>query len=513
VDAPAQELEAALAASFDRDTLAVYADELMSIGDPRGELIALDLQIEAHADARADQVPARYRYAPAELVARRATLLETWLRGLAPTDPTRGWIGDHVRFGFLDDLECGAHSTEERDRLLAILASPVGAYVRGVTIRGVTSDIAKTLLVLVRTEHPWLSRLTIHKRAAGPPVAADLEARFIAATPRLARLELVGHRAFRTFAHPALRELYVEGRESLAAIRGRGFLGVTTLELGFATDLANYRTVEVEPELASEHDFDEIITSDHDLPIDDPAEDSTVTVAKLLTAENLPALRRLDLSRNEPLRAPASIDFDPDELDFDVYGGIDLDAPRVAPFELIGIVPLRRQLTHLRLPALRDEQDFTRLADAVAAMPALVEVTVVRGHYYRAPALPHASARFVRPPAWPWPAPASIRPGEALRIAVPGSRSGDLVGLADAVAVMERRFEDLPADARYAWTRLWLFVADLALDREVRFPADVLVDALESCELTGGWRELRDEMRFRRPLPAGATVAVRRCIG
>ncbi|HEY5935628.1 MAG TPA: hypothetical protein VIU61_13355, partial [Kofleriaceae bacterium] len=146
-----EDLEANLAASFDRDTLAVYADFLQSIGDPRGELIALDLQIEAHADHAAPAPGPRYRYAPAGLVDRRATLLATWLRALVPSDPTRGWIGDQVRFGFLDNLELGAHSTEERDRLLAILASPVGPYVRGVTIRGATHDLVESLAVLARS--------------------------------------------------------------------------------------------------------------------------------------------------------------------------------------------------------------------------------------------------------------------------------------------------------------------------------------------------------------------------
>jgi hypothetical protein len=484
-----EDLEANLATSFDRDTLAVYADELQSLGDPRGELIALDLQIEAHADPASQT--RRYRYAPAELVARRATLLETWLRALVPSDPTRGWIGDHVRFGFLDNLELGAHSTEERDRLLAILASPVGSYVRGVTIRGATSDLAKSLAVLARMQHPWLARLTLHKRAAGPTVPSDLEARIITATPRLSRLELSGHRAFDVFAHPALRELRIDGRASLASVATRAFAGVTLLDLAFGSQDDEPVYLPEEDEAAGPDDAGEL--------------------AKLLTAELLPNLRRLDLSRNEP-GPPVENYYDEDDVD--IYGGLGNDfAPRVDPFELIGILPLRRQLTHLTLPSLRTEQDFTRLADAVAAMPALASVEVARGHYYRAPALPHATARFVRPPAWPWPPPASIHPGEALRIAVPGSQSGDLVGLADAVVVMESHFEELPADARYAWTRLWLFVGELELDREQRFPAEVLVDALESCELTGGWRELRDELRFRRPLPAGATVAVRRSLG
>ena len=487
-------LEAALAASpdgsFDRETLAVYADELMSIGDPRGELIALDLQLEAQADRTSRT--RRYRFAPAELVARRATLLETWLRALVPPDPTRGWIGDHVRFGFLDDLELA--SEEQRAQLPTILGSPLGALIRGVTIRGLATEIAEALEQLAAVTHPWLARLSLHKYAPGRLVTDALAERVIVATPRLVRLELAGHRVVRELAHPALRELRIDGRESLGCVSTGAFTHVTGLDLAFASP--PFRSYGWTPD----PDADPLDDDDLDGELADPA------VAALLSSQHLPALRRLDLSRNEP-----TFD-DHDEDDEDGFHD-EPDPARIDPFELCGTIPVRRQLTHLRLPALRTEQQFVRLSDAVAAMPALVEVEVVRGHYYRAPALPHASARFVRPPAWPWPSPATLRPGEALRIAVPGSRAGDLVGLADAVAGMERGFEDLPADARYAWTRLWLFVTALALDREGQFPADVLVEALEACALPGGWRDLRDELRARRPLPSGATVAVRRTLG
>ncbi|MEJ7597666.1 MAG: hypothetical protein WKG01_07140 [Kofleriaceae bacterium] len=512
-------LEAALAASsdrgsghrFDRDTLAVYADELMSIGDPRGELIALDLQLETQADRTSRT--RRYRFAPAELVARRAALLETWLRALVPSDPTRGWIGDHVRFGFLEDLELA--SAEQCAQLPVILASPLGELIRGVTIRGVDRDLATALDLLAGISHPWLARLSLHNHGSGRLLSPALEARVIAATPRLARLELAGHRAIRTFAHPALRELRIDGRASLGCLASGAFVGVTLLDLGFAVEPAGYGygwTRDPDTEDRDLVDEDADLGHEGSAPIDD---DAVATVAALLHGELLPAVRQLDLSRNEPgFAGTADDDRDDDDGENGERARYDrAPSARLDPFALIGIAPLHRQLTHLRLPAMRTELDFTRLSDAVAAMPALVEVEVVRGHYYRAPALPHASARFVRPPAWPWPPPASIRPGETLRIAVPGSRSGDLVGLADAVAGMERWFEDLPADARYAWTRLWLFVNALALDREAAFPADVLVEALEACASPGSWRELRDELRARRPLPASATVAVRRTIG
>src|SRR5699024_4537910 len=88
-----EQLEAALAIAFDRHTLAVYADYLQSISDPRGELIALDLEIEG-------------RPCPPELAARRTSLLHAWLGALVPADNVhRSWVGDSLRFGFIEDLE------------------------------------------------------------------------------------------------------------------------------------------------------------------------------------------------------------------------------------------------------------------------------------------------------------------------------------------------------------------------------------------------------------------------
>lgn len=44
-----EDLERSLQVRLEPDTFAVYADALQSQGDPRGEVIALDLEIDAHA--------------------------------------------------------------------------------------------------------------------------------------------------------------------------------------------------------------------------------------------------------------------------------------------------------------------------------------------------------------------------------------------------------------------------------------------------------------------------------
>ncbi|HET9988193.1 MAG TPA: hypothetical protein VFQ65_06730, partial [Kofleriaceae bacterium] len=59
------ELERELATAWSRDHLAVYADHLQALGDPRGELIAIDLAGR-----------------PAASEGRRAQLVATWLAEL-----------------------------------------------------------------------------------------------------------------------------------------------------------------------------------------------------------------------------------------------------------------------------------------------------------------------------------------------------------------------------------------------------------------------------------------------
>jgi len=475
-------LEAVLAASWDRDTLAVYADHLQSLGDPRGELIVIDLQLEQRSTP--------------ELVARRASLLSAWLGRLVPSNPHTSWVGDSFRFGFVEDLVIDGHDPSADERLASVLGSPLALYLKRVTIRGESAHAARVLASLSSTRHSWLTQLSVRTWTEGEPIDDATVAAFIAAAPQLALLEVQGTRVFETFAHPALRRLRVTGWSALPALVS------DTADDMFATvtdlDFAFYETY-------------------------DPAHYAPAApqVGKELPALQLPALRRLDLARNEPERANIQrYDFD-DVVDYDPRD--DLDYGELTALRFLGTLALRNQVTHLRLPSVRSEAEFQELSAAVAGMSALVELEITRGHYYRAPELANTRARFKRPSPWPWPRVDRIEPGDSLHVVVPGSRSGDVVPIADAAAVMERRFEDLPSDVRYAWTRFWVFVDELGRSpwstsatrswtADQSFPADVLVAALEACEVggSGGWRELRDELRFRRPMPAGAMVTIHR---
>ncbi|HEU0034636.1 MAG TPA: hypothetical protein VFQ53_28625 [Kofleriaceae bacterium] len=462
-------LEEALLASWDRDTLAVYADHLQAAGDPRGELIALDLQID-------------HRSTP-ELVVRRASLLSRWLGMLVPSDPHAPWLGDTFRYGFVENLVVTRDHGEQR--IAQVLASPLAAYLRQVTIRGRRSDIASALAQLAAVPHPWLRQLTIEQddRMADPadPDPSDASA-LLAAAPNLDVLEVRGATVLASCVHPKLRALTV----SWSALPGLFDGDAIDLPAVSALDLAFADRIFGPPQIS--------------------------TIAGRISLA-LPALRRLDLSRNEPAARTYDVDWE-DEYDDD-GGAITEDAPLTA-LDFLERFAMRKQLTQLVLPSIRAADQFQRLIELLSGMPALDELEVARGHYFRMPDLPPPLDHIVfkRPMAWPWPALDRIDAGDVLHVVVPDSRAPDIVSIHDAAVAMERAFEDLPADARYAWTRVWVFVQSLVPGKQQTFPADLLIAATESVDIaTGGWRQLREELRYRRPLPSTAVVKVTRTRG
>nr|MBA2544175.1 hypothetical protein [Deltaproteobacteria bacterium] len=247
-------LEAALLASWDRETLAVYADHLQAQGDPRGELIALDLELATRSSP--------------ELVARRTSLMTGWLGRLVPSNPHTPWIGDSFRFGFVDNLVLEGEE-DATGRLEQVLASPLAPYLKRVTLRGDTAHISAMLRGLSCTTHAWLSQLAV--RAWGQPVVEQaIVDGLIAVTPALSTLDVHGHDVFSTFAHPSLRRLRITGHGALPGMfdEHAPMVGVEAL----------------------------------DLALDEPADQERWTDPPLQPIARLclPALRKLDLSRNEP---------------------------------------------------------------------------------------------------------------------------------------------------------------------------------------------------------------------
>jgi hypothetical protein len=340
---------------------------------------------------------------------------------------------------------------------------------------------------LAQMQHAWLSDLAVVCQSA---VDADAVTSFISAAPHLRSLDVGGNDVFAAFPHPGITRLRVTGGNALPAL------------FDSAAPLANVQSL--------------------DLALQPPRTDGywqppwTGSLQRIA----LPALRELDLSRLEPVVAnPYGYAEDYDDPDDAPTG----DSPSALVI-LQSQKAIRSQLVRLVLRSIESHADFDALEAIMAAgMPRLEQVEVKRSHYFHAPDFTNSRVTLIRPAPWPWPPPAEIPEGDAIHVLCPGSRSGDTVPIADAAAVMENKFEDLDADARYAWTRFWVFVAELGelpwksdphreWTDERTFPAELMVAALEACAVggSGGWRELRDELRFRRPLPAGAVITVHR---
>ena len=242
------DIEDELAASWDAAHLAVYGDHLQALGDPRGELVALDL-LGGGVD----------------VIARKTELLVAWIG--------EALLGRILATGA---IECGFVELylDEHARLLAdVLASPAGPFVRSLTIRGGAATIASCAAALADAPRPWLARLAIVQLdlARSPPtISRALAERLAKVLPRLAELAVTGHRVFGRLELPQLQRLAVTGHDAISSLGGDGgalLPGVTAVDLAFGA-----------PE----------------------AQAGAAVLDQLLPPARFPALVRLDLSRNEP---------------------------------------------------------------------------------------------------------------------------------------------------------------------------------------------------------------------
>jgi hypothetical protein len=246
--ATVDELEASLRAKWDRDTLAVYADHLQSVGELRGELIVIDLRIEEDGP-----LP--------ELVARREELLAAWLRSLPP---------GKVQHGFLDIDATGGDPIEQ---VRAALETGGAPYIRTIAVVGPTRVLREAVALIAAEQRPSLARVVLRQWNEGQAwtMRTDAFEQFIAATPGLHTLEVDGYRVFEAAVHPALRRLRISGWSAIESLWGGGptWPALEELDFAFACHLG-----------------------ERYLP-PPPNRD-------LLSRERFAALRSLDLSRNEP---------------------------------------------------------------------------------------------------------------------------------------------------------------------------------------------------------------------
>lgn len=191
-------------------TWAVYADLLQSAGDSRGELIAMDLQLE-----REGRSPA--------LSKRRNEALFSWLGGTSLGG--RRWNPSRFRFGLFDDSGARFSENGNDSYLEALLRSPVADWLSGLRVQSANLGPRQFELLTARAL-PWLRRLELDRFWSHRP-RHDWWDRLWACAPNLEALTVGRHSDFQapTLHHPTLRTLTVldEGvalyNSSLPALR------------------------------------------------------------------------------------------------------------------------------------------------------------------------------------------------------------------------------------------------------------------------------------------------------
>jgi uncharacterized protein (TIGR02996 family) len=152
-----EDLEAALRARPDDATLAVYADYLQAQGDPRGELIALDLTPPAMSTNG--------------LEVRRGQLLEKWLGDDIELQFDRDqqlWYAGDLSSSYAT-FNCGFISLVLGDLegvVPKLLGTSAGAYLREVSMTGQKDVLRPAVDALASRSRPWLQRLAMHR----PPI-------------------------------------------------------------------------------------------------------------------------------------------------------------------------------------------------------------------------------------------------------------------------------------------------------------------------------------------------------
>lgn len=191
--------EARLLADWNLETIAAFGAELRDAGDPRGELIAIDLVLETGPS------PAVRRALGEE----KKALHIAWL----------GEVSEHMRsrFGFVEELR------EEPEDELAIF-DRVAPFLRSFKLAGEYGHARELVARIAAAPRPWLVSLEIGSFTDTRETTIDNElgARLIAATPNLVRLALDGHFVCDELPHPGVTDLVVQGFDAVGALRGKG---------------------------------------------------------------------------------------------------------------------------------------------------------------------------------------------------------------------------------------------------------------------------------------------------
>jgi hypothetical protein len=203
-DAKLDALADALRESWTDDHLAIYADRLIALGDPRGELISVELAM------RSDSAPA--------LASRHAALVTACFGDLRSTAidefrSTRG-VGERaaVHRGFLELAIEAAYDVRK------LFNARNGRYLRSIEIRGDSPTVRTSLLMLSIRPLKWLDSIsaTVQPRSRHDATleADDAESLFSAA-PNLTTLAVDGRRVLAVTELP-VRRLRLSELDSIA---------------------------------------------------------------------------------------------------------------------------------------------------------------------------------------------------------------------------------------------------------------------------------------------------------
>ncbi len=209
------QLREGLDRGVDRDIVTVYGDQLQAVDDPRGELIAIDLEIE-----QSGSTPL--------LVRRRDELIDTWLGTQRPNGV--------IRYGF---LELDATSADPVEQVRLAFGSNAARFTRSVTAVGPPKMLRDTVAAIAEAPRPFLSRVTLRMWSEKDTPAIPSTSNFTLATPALKCLELDARKLFDRFEHPALRRLRISGFDAIASLHDLPEL--TELDLALHCHLATTR--------------------------------------------------------------------------------------------------------------------------------------------------------------------------------------------------------------------------------------------------------------------------------
>lgn len=221
-----EEIEEALREDWSDEVLSVYADHLQALGDPRGELISLELD---GAD-RADVIERRGQLIRMWLGA--DTFVETWWDGAE-----RRWYAGNRAAGLWILPELGLlevvhddSSLEPPTALLRFLATPASQFVHRCSFASYTRGLRDAVRVLTSRARPWLRALALARQDGAIDVVLRDTSAFGASLPNLTHLALTGRHVLEDLDHAGVTELVVTGHAALSLRDGAPLPAVTTLD-------------------------------------------------------------------------------------------------------------------------------------------------------------------------------------------------------------------------------------------------------------------------------------------